>query len=356
MRLRNLIRRTIWIVPLLVCSMWLLASASAASDDDDDRPKFGPWSAPVNIGPPVNTTLPDAQPFISKDGLSLYFVRLEGSVPGAPQDIWVAKRSSKSDNWGEPQKLGPAINTPATEANPFVTKDGHRMYFGSTRLDLGGFGRQDIYVSWRPNKREDFPTDPSGGWQEPVNLGSGVNTTFGERAPIVFEDEETGVTTLYFTSDRPGLGDHDIYASTLQPDGTFGPAVLVAELSSSSSDEMPMISRDGLEMFFISNRPGSTITPGGIIRSRDIWVSARASTSDPWGTPENLDVVNARLGGPPINSPFHDGRPSLSFDGKTLYFFSAFRNAGQPGGNLSIFFDIWMTTRTKLPESDEDNE
>ena len=352
MRPRNLIRIVTWIFPLVICCIWLLASASAASEDADVR-RFGPWSAPVNVGPPVNTVGTDYQPFISKDGLSLYFTRLEGNVVGGPQDIWVTKRRSQSDNWGEPQKLGPAINTDANEDTPSVTLDGHWLYFGSRRT--GGFGGPDIYVSRRHNKREDFPTDPSGGWQEPLNLGSGVNTASAERAPIVFEDEETGVTTLYLDSDRPGLGDRDIYASTLQPDGTFGPAVLVAELSSPSSDEQPTISRNGLEMFFVSNRPGSTITPAGI-PSRDLWVSTRASTLDPWGTPENLDVVNARLGGLPINSPFHDGRPALSFDGKTLYFFSAFRNAGLPGGNLSIFFDIWKTTRTKLPEPDEDKE
>ncbi len=360
MRLRNLIRRTFWIVPLLVCSMWLLASVSAASDDDDDGPKFGPWSAPVNIGPPVNTVWPDLQPFITKDGLSLYFVVMEGITGGAPQDIWVAKRNHKTDPWGTPQKLGPAINTPQNEALPFVTIDGHWMYFVSART--GGLGKNDIYVSRRHNKREDFPTDPSGGWQEPVNLGSGVNTVSGERAPIIFEDDETGVTTLYFDSNRPGLGGFDIYASTLQPDGTFGPAVLVAELSSPYSDEHPMISRDGLEMYFNSNRPGSIPYPvDGCCGpagqpSEDVWLSTRASTSDPWGTPENLDVVNARLGGPPVNSPFFDARPALSFDGKTLYFFSAFRNAALPGGNLSIFYDIWMTTRTKLPELDEDKE
>lgn len=168
----------------------------------------------------------------------------------ADQDILVAKRTSTSENWGTPQKLGPAVNTPANENHPFVTIDGHWLYFASTRP--GGFGRNDIYVSRRQNKREDLPTDPSGGWQEPVNLGAGVNTTFGDRAPFVFEDEETGVTTLYFDSNRPGLGGFDIYASTLQPDGSFGPAALVTELSTSSNDEEPMISRNGLVMYFIS--------------------------------------------------------------------------------------------------------
>ena len=65
MTLHNLIRRAIWMVPFLVCTMWLLASASASSDDGDDGPKFGPWSVPMNLGPPVNTVVADYQPFIS---------------------------------------------------------------------------------------------------------------------------------------------------------------------------------------------------------------------------------------------------------------------------------------------------
>jgi len=324
--------------------MWALALAGATSDGED-TPRYSAWSTPVNLGPPVNTALPEFQPFVTKDGLSLYFVVLEGPNVGDPQDIWVSKRSSKSDPWGTPQRLGPAINTPGKviEAMPFVTVDGHWMYFLSART--GGFGRNDIYVSRRHNKREDFPTDPSGGWQEAVNLGPNINTSSGEQAPFVFEDEETGITTLYFNSNRPTNIQHDIYASTLQPDGTFGPAAPVAELNTlSSNDQHPMLSRDGLQMFFISDRPGSRIGNDGFFSS-DIWVSTRASTSDPWGTPENLDVVNARLGGGPINSMFFEGRPALSFDGTVLYF----HNGGRPeniGGQG--FFDIWMTTRTKL--------
>jgi hypothetical protein len=35
--------------------------------------QYCPWSAPVNLGPVVNTSTGDFFPFISKDGLSLYF-------------------------------------------------------------------------------------------------------------------------------------------------------------------------------------------------------------------------------------------------------------------------------------------
>lgn len=341
---------------VILASLLLAVTTSrVTADDDNGGPKFGPWSAPVNLGPPVNTVGTDYQPFISNDGLSLYFTRLEGNVQGGPQDIWVAKRSSESDSWGEPQRLGPGVNSAATEGNPFVTVDGHWMYFSSNRktADANGvlpFGGNDIYVSHRQNKREDFGP---GGWQEPVNAGFGVNSSSGETGPFVFEDDATGVTTLYFTRNvGPAT---DIYASTLQPDGTFDMAHPVVEINSTDNDQHPSISRDGLEMYFLSDRPGSIpypldncCGPAGQ-PSLDIWVSKRASTSDAWGTPVNLDAANQSLGGSAINSPFFDGGPSLSFDGLALYFFSAHRQ-----GSQSPFFDIWFSTRAKLKGANQE--
>ncbi len=309
--------------------MWLLASASAASNDDD-VPQFGPWSAPVNLGPPVNTLAFEHAPAISKDGLSLYF---HSDRPGGfgGFDVWVSQRPSVDAPWGAPQNLGPNINTPFTEAAPALSLDGHRLYFHSGRP--GGFGGADIYVSRRHNKRDDF------GWQPPENLGSGVNTAAQEQQPCIFEDDETGVITLYFTSNRSGgLGGDDIYASELQPDETFGAAARVMELSSSSNDRGPTIRRDGLEILFPSNRSGSLLSLSPF--ATDIWVSTRPSTSDPWSQPVNL--------GPVVNSPFTDERPAMSFDGTALYFMSC-----RPVGNNC---DLWVSTRAKLPELDDDKE
>jgi hypothetical protein len=339
MTLHNLIRRANWMVPFLVCTMWLLASASAASDDDNDRPKFSPWSAPINLGPPVNSAFAEQNPFISKDGLSLYFTcfNCPGNIGGS--DIWVSQRASANDPWGTPQNLGPNINTSAGESGPALSSDGHRLYFVSNRP--GGFGGNDIYVSRRQNKRDDFA------WQPPVNLGSGVNTLADEQGPEYFEDDKTGIITLYFVSNRPGgLGGSDIYASTLNENGdeeTFGPAVLVRELSSPFNDQGPSIRRDGLEIFLGSDRPGSILpAPGLPSQVGDLWVATRASTSDPWSTPVSL--------GPIVNSEFIDAGPALSFDGTELYFHSPFRS-GNVGGPM---FDIWVTTRTKLKERDHD--
>lgn len=288
--------------------------------------QFSDWNAPVNLGLIVNSTVEDSDPFITKDGLSLYF---SSPRPGGYGgfDIWVSHRASVGDPWGAPQNLGPTINSPSTESGPVVSIDGHRLYFTSNRPT--GFGGNDLYVSRRHNKREDF------GWREPENLGNTINTQSNEAFAMPFEDDATGVISLYFVSNRPGgLGDDDIYVSSLQADETFGPAVLVEELSSYSPDRHPDIRRDGLEFFLMSNRPGSIPNLQGA-SSFDIWTSTRASTSDPWSTPVNL--------GPIINTNRHDGHPALSFDGTTLYFFSA-----QRAGNVSSLFDIWVSTRTKL--------
>jgi len=291
----------------------------------DDPKRFSPWSAPTNLGAVVNTAGNDSGPCISGDGLSLYFN--SDSLGGYGNlDIFVSHRDTVDEPWGPPQNLGPNINGPLADNAPVLSNDEHWLFFQSTRP--GGFGSSDLYVARRHDKRDNF------NWQPAVNLGSVVNTAANEGAPVYFEDEKTGTVTLYFYSNKPGgLGATDIYASTRQPDGTWGTAVLVQELSSSANDIQAAIRRDGLEMFVTSNRPGSYSSIA------DIWVSTRESTSDPWSTPVNL--------GPVINSPtpYFQGRPSISFDATTLYFYSY-----RPGG-LGVQ-DVYVSTRAKLKGDD----
>jgi hypothetical protein len=212
------------------------------------------------------------------------------------------------------------------------------MFFNSNRVPMCG-GKQpigensDLWVSHREDNNDDF------GWEAPVNLGcdpDGPNSpSVGSAGPTFFEDEETGITTLYFTAfNRPdGLGDYDVFASALRADGSFGPGVLVRELSSPFRDTRTAIRQDGLEFFITSNRPGGLF--GGI----QIWVATRATTLDPWSTPVQLP--------PPVNAGSRDGAPTLSLDGTTMYFSST-----RPGGSRkepgSLRRDLWVTTRTRL--------
>jgi WD40-like Beta Propeller Repeat len=298
---------------IIVLGGLLLTLAGQGSDE------FSDWSAPLNIGPPINTELAEMQPCLSKDGLSLYYVRTAAAGGFGGMDIWVSQRASVDEAWGPPQNLGAAINTPFNDFGPRLTLDGHRLFISSDRPGLGG---NDLFVSRRHNKRDDF------GWRQPVNLGSPINTAASEIASAYFEDDVTGAITFYFASNRPGgLGGDDIYVSTLLPDETFGIPVLVEELSTSSADLQPVISRDGRELFLSSSRPGT-------LGSLDLWVATRSSTTEPWSIPTNLGGV--------VNSTAMDARPAPSFDGTEMYFQS----------NRSGNADFYRITRSKLRDHD----
>lgn len=296
------------------------ATASLAAEE---QPRFSGWSEPVNLGPAVNSAVEDLAPAISRDGLSLYFGSSRPAT-GTSLDLWVSRRASTTSPWGAASKLGAPVNMapPVTDNGAALSRDGHLLFFQSNRP--GGSGATDLYVSRRRDHRDDF------GWEAPVNLGPAINSAFGEGGTAYFEDEN-GVVTLYFQSNRPGgLGGNDIYTSTRMADGTFGAPIHVPELSSPANDQRVTVRRDGLELYLASNRSG---TLGG----QDIWVSTRGSTSEPWSAPVNL--------GPVINTVNFDAGPALSFDGTTLYFHAAWRpgTVGEEGR-----FDIWMSTRTRL--------
>jgi hypothetical protein len=282
--------------------------------------KYSDWSAPVNLGSTINSASSDQGPAISKDGLSLYFTSNRPGGLGGPFDMYVSQRASVDDAWGSPVNLGPTVNSAFDEGNPALSRDGHFLFFQSKRP--GGFGNIDLWVSYREHTHDDFD------WQTPTNLGAGVNSPADDNGPAFFENEEDGAPQLYFGSARTGgLGAADIYASEQLPDGSFGPAALVTELSSIANENRPSIRHDGLEIFFQSNRAGS-IGAGG-----DLWVATRESTLDPWSTPVNL--------GPPVDTASVEQNAYLSSDGKTLFF-----SSDRPGGLGGL--DLYMTTRAKL--------
>jgi hypothetical protein len=281
--------------------------------------RYSDWSAPVNLGPAINSAFSDQGPAISKNGLSLYFTsNRPGGLGGF--DMYVSQRASIDDAWGSPVNLGPTVNTTFDEGNPAFSRDEHLMFFQSKRP--GGLGGIDLWVSQREHTHDDFD------WQLPVNLGPGVNSAADDNGPSYFDNQEDGAPQLYFGSSRPGgLGAADIYLSEQTADGSFGPAILVTELSSPMNENRPSIRHDGLEIFFQSNRTGSI---GG---SSDLWVATRDSTLDAWSTPVNLGAT--------INTMFVEQNAYLSSDGKTLFF-----SSDRPGGFGGL--DLYMITRTKL--------
>ncbi len=295
---------------------WTIALAASPTLAVAQAPHYTDWTTPANLGATVNSSSNDQHPGISPDNLSLYFV---SDRPGGSGgfDLWVSERADRHSPWGLPRNLGPNVNTSAVEFAPNLSSDGHYLFFGSDRP--GGCGDRDLWVSHRKNKRDNFA------WETPVNLGCVLNGTVFDDGPTYFRDPITRKITLFFTSlNRPdGQGDFDIYSSEKNYDGSFSTPVNVVELNSSSRDTRTAIRRDGLEMLFASNRAGGS---GGI----DLWVATRDCTSDPWGVPVDLGSI--------VNTSSNDGAPTLSRDGRTMYFYS-----DRAGGNGAT--DLYVSTR-----------
>ena len=221
------------------------------------------FSTPQNIGATVNSDAAEGAPFVTTNGLSLYFARNDAGFGSL--DIWVSRRPTLTSAWGPAENLGAVINTAGVDNQPVLSSDGLTMLFNSSgRPD--GFGGADLYRSTRTDVNNDL------GWTEPINLGPQINTQFHEIGAAYFENPKAGrgTLTLYFSSNR--AGDFDIYQSERDQNGNFGVPANVAAVNSGADDDGPTISRSGLEMLLSSDRQGGS-------SGKDIWASTRTSTS-----------------------------------------------------------------------------
>ena len=175
--------------------------------------KVDGWGSPVNLGPPVNTSALEGSACISSDGLELHFdVGATRSGGYGSDDILVSRRATKDEPWGEPMNLGPIVNSPASECYPFLSPNGLWLFFSEAAagapLRPGGFGNVDMWFTRRASV--------STPWGTPVNLGPIVNTSSIDGVPRISPDG----SILYFVSTRPGgLGGEfgDIWQAPILP-------------------------------------------------------------------------------------------------------------------------------------------
>lgn len=101
----------------------------------------GIFTAPVNLGPAINTDGDETAPFIHSDGRTLYFCS-DGRPGLGGKDIYYATMLADG-KWSEPVNLGYPLNTPADEVNIAINAAGNTGFIGSDRE--GGFGGLDLY-------------------------------------------------------------------------------------------------------------------------------------------------------------------------------------------------------------------
>ncbi len=158
------------------------------------------WSEAINLGGRVNSDQWESQPCLSPDKKELYFTsRRPGGYGGA--DIYVT-RLQPNGKWGDPENLGPQINTPGDEQSPFLHADNQTLYFVSNHWP--GYGDDDLFLSRK---------GPKGSWSKPENLGYPINTINKEATLFITADGKTA----YYASDRSdSRGSWDIYSFELR--------------------------------------------------------------------------------------------------------------------------------------------
>ncbi len=321
---------------LVLLVTWLCFTSTSAQGDEAN---FAEPTALVT----VNSFYRDRFPAISPNGLELYFQSdrvggINNPDGGGQTDIWVASRSSVLQPFGTPV-LAPGaisdqpfpINSTQWEQGPDLSSDGLTLYFASNPVEDPDPNRRDeIYYVTRASLQSP--------WENPVQMPEGVNTeAWSEQSPNISSDG----LELYFARQQPPynqIGDYDIWRSTrASTSDPWGVATLLNINVSNVYDGSPSLSGDDLTLYFTSYRDGG-------MGSGDIWISQRASKSDPWGVPVNP--------GAPLNTSEFDGWADVSVDGSTLYF-------SRGGWFFDSDPDLWQATsyttqdRIWLPDESE---
>ncbi len=101
----------------------------------------GVWSKPKNLGSAVNSAGNETSPFIHYDNQTLYFAS-DGHIGMGGSDIFLCRKQG-DDTWSAPENLGYPINTAGDESGLIVNAEGNIAYFSSDQY--GGMGKQDLY-------------------------------------------------------------------------------------------------------------------------------------------------------------------------------------------------------------------
>ena len=144
--------------------------------------------------------------------------------------------------WSSPEPLI-GVNSKFNERGPAFSLSGDKLFFSSDRD--GGRGGYDIYVTSFDGEK----------WGSVLPLGPTVNTSSNETGPAPSMDE----SGLYFSSDREGNSDQDIYYakrgdSAPNEESKFQESIAVDDLNSRSDDIQAALTRRGSLVFMSSDR------------------------------------------------------------------------------------------------------
>lgn len=260
------------------------------------------FTKPLRLSKNVNSIAEESMPILNATSDTLFFVRslFQGNNGGkaAGQDIWMSVRNSNGD-WNYAVNNFPSLNNYRNNAVIGIDTSGTELYLldaytpASTRINgvaktrlrnkvftepvsikLKGLEAQNSFVGFNMKSTEDVLLvsmkssnslgeedlyvcikDEFGEWSTPINLGPTINTKGFEISPFLSHD---GKVLFFASNGHDGYGDADIFMSRRLYNNSWvlwsKPVNLGEEINSAEFDAYLSMTRDGKEVYFVSNR------------------------------------------------------------------------------------------------------
>lgn len=261
---------------LFIVPVFLLTSCMPK----EDRTKVN-LLAPGNI----NTHMSERDAALSPDGQMFLF-----SVQLTRSESTICYSTKLNNKWIRP--LVAEFSGKYMDIEPAFHPDG-RLFFVSNR-PLPGEADADDFNIWYTSQTDD-------GWTEPQPLDTIVNSPGNEFYPSFTSNGD-----MYFTATLPGgIGAEDIWVSKLVDGKYTGPENLGDSINTPNFEYNSFVSPDGSFLMLTTRGRGEGYGGG------DLYISFKDEEGK-WEVPVNM--------GPKVNTEGFEFCPSLSPDGKTLYF------------------------------------
>lgn len=182
------------------------------------------------------------------------------------------------------------------DGEPVFHPDGKRLFFASNRVDNTSENVKD-YDIWYVERNKNNE------WGEPQNIGAPVCSEANEFYPSFTQDG-----TLYFcTKNENSLGGEDIFFAEYK-NGKFNePINLGAPVNTPADEYNAFIAPDGSYLMYTTHGYGQGVGGG------DLFI-AFINNDGSWQQPKYFDEK--------VNSKYFEYCPSLSYDGKYIFFTS----------------------------------
>jgi RHS repeat-associated protein len=253
--------------------------------------------APCNCdtAAPFDAPIPAFTGTMNADGLTFSADRRTAYVSGVGTngyDIFVATRASLTAPFNTPTLVQGGINGPGDQRAPTLSPDGSRLYYTHAPSSF-----RDIAFSVR---------QPNGHFDAPHAMNSGFNSGVHDQDPFWWANG----SLLLFASERPSGEQREIYQASGVNGGSYASLLKLAETTVNSpfEDFRPILSPDGLTLYFASKRGGIGGDTDG-----DVWMTKRTSPTAQFPVPVNVWSMNSSGAEFPVY---------VTPDGCSLYFAS----------------------------------